>query len=330
MNPTQGIKILVADHRGAGTLGSMAPLASAGLELENSHTLGNTLQSLEDGHPEVIILDPLTRGGLVELEKVSEYLKTSHTGVLLVVDPSDPLPTIQAARSLGHRAYDLISRGAPIEEFLMRVDHLGQRVFSHSELQEARYRAMHDDLTDLLRPRAFNHRLFEHFSATQRHGLPMALVLMDLDRFGSINKRFSHTMGDRLIAEVGRAILDFLRAEDVGGRLGGDEFAMILPYTNRVDAARVVSRMRQRIERISARLDPAQNIQISTSLGFETFTGTDLDSVVTMREHAEWALKKAKNRGGNCGVYFRAPDEDAPKDEDEGFGASAVSPASPD
>ncbi len=326
MNPTQGIRILIADHRGQGTATWLASLESAGVELSSSQTLGHTLAVLDEDAPDVLILDPLTRGGLVELEKLSHYLGSARTGVLIVSDPEDPRPAIQACRSLGQRDFDLIHRKAPIEEYLLRVDHLSRRVFAHQELEEARYRAMHDDLTDLLRPRAFNHRLYEHFSATGRHGLPMALVLMDLDRFGSINKQFSHTLGDRLIGEVGRAIVDFLRAEDVGGRLGGDEFAMVLPYTNRVDAARVVQRMRQRIERISARLDPEYQVHVSTSLGFETYDGSDIDSVTTLREHAEEALKRAKHQGGNCGVYYRAPFGDNPG---QGQPAAPTGPLSP-
>ncbi|MEZ6005670.1 MAG: GGDEF domain-containing protein [Planctomycetota bacterium] len=309
MNSLQGMQLLVADHRGQGTAPWVRSLSSSGLEVASSLTLGSTLAHLENAPPELVILDPLTRGGSSELAKLADCLGTHLCGLLVVCDPGDTLPTLQACRHLGGRPFDLVPRGAPLEEFLLRLDHLSQRVFATRELEEARYRAMHDDLTDLLRPRAFNQRLYEHFSATQRHGLPMALVLMDLDRFGAINKNFDHTVGDRLIAEVGRAIGDFLRTEDVGGRLGGDEFGLILPYTSRVDAARVVSRMRQRIERIATRLDPENIIRVSTSLGFETYGGQDLDSVTTLREHAEWALKKAKQRGGNCGVYYRTPNE---------------------
>jgi GGDEF domain-containing protein len=65
----------------------------------------------------------------------------------------------------------------------------------------------------------------------------MALVLVDLDAFGRVNKDFDHTVGDRLIERVGAAIRSALRAEDVAGRLGGDEFGAILPYTGRIDAA---------------------------------------------------------------------------------------------
>jgi GGDEF domain-containing protein len=76
-----------------------------------------------------------------------------------------------------------------------------------------------------------------------------------------------------------------------------------------VDAAHVVQRIRQRIERISSRMNGANEIKISTSIGFETYDGKDLESAQILRDHAEKALKKAKARGGNCGVYYRGPDE---------------------
>lgn len=309
MKSTHGVRTLIGDHRGQGTTAWLTPLTSPGLEVDVSLTLGATLTYLADSNPQVLVLDPLTRGCIVELTRIAESLDPDISAVLLVVDPANPAPTIAAARALGAHAFDLVHRGAPVEEFLLRIEHLHERLCAKSDLTDARYRAMHDDLTDLLRPGAFNARLFEHFSATQRHSLPMALVLMDLDRFGAVNKTYDHPTGDRLIAEVGRTIGDFLRAEDVGGRLGGDEFAMLLPYTGRVDAAHVVQRIRQRIERISSRMDATQSIQISTSIGFETYDGKDLDSVAILREHAERALKKAKSRGGNCGIYFRTPDE---------------------
>lgn len=313
MKFSQGVRTLVGDHRDQGTTAWLTPLASAGLDVDVCTTLGATLSHLADAPPEVLVLDPLTRDCSVELTRIVELLDPAQCAILLVVDPVDPVPTIAAARILGAHTFDLIHRGSPAEEHQLRIEHLYERLCAHGDLAEARYRAMHDDLTDLLRPKAFNARLFEHFSATQRHDLPMALVLMDLDRFGAVNKTYDHTTGDRLIAEVGRTIGDFLRAEDVGGRLGGDEFAMLLPYTGRVDAAHVVQRIRQRIERVSSRLDAESSIHISTSIGFETYDGKDLESVTILREHAEMALKRAKARGGNCGVYYRTPEEPDPQ-----------------
>jgi diguanylate cyclase (GGDEF)-like protein len=135
----------------------------------------------------------------------------------------------------------------------------------------------------------------------------MALVLIDLDRFGSVNKSFDHVVGDRILAKVGEAVRKALRAEDVAGRIGGDEFAVLLPYTKKVDAAHVALRLLQEIRAVSGRFDGAATpIQVTTSLGFETFDGRDLANVELLRSHAELALRAAKSAGGDRGLYYRS------------------------
>jgi diguanylate cyclase (GGDEF)-like protein len=114
-----------------------------------------------------------------------------------------------------------------------------------------------------------------------------------------------------VISQVGGSIRAALRTEDVAGRLGGDEFAVVLPYTRTNDAAHVVQRLLDAIRGLSGPMPGARGtIDVSASIGFETFDGTDLDSSDTLRVHAEEALRLAKQGGGNRGVYFRAtPDE---------------------
>ena len=113
------------------------------------------------------------------------------------------------------------------EEVLMRLQRLEREALHMAEVRDLRHRAWHDDRTDLLRGRAFEARLGEHFSAAQRHSFDLGLVLIDLDGFGAINKEYDHTVGDILIEQVGEVIRRTLRAEDVAGRLGGDEFASV-------------------------------------------------------------------------------------------------------
>jgi diguanylate cyclase (GGDEF)-like protein len=189
----------------------------------------------------------------------------------------------------------------------MRIERLQRQKSGLVELDEMRYQAAHDDRTKLLRPHTFQARLREHFSAAQRHRLDLALLLVDLDDFGRVNKDFDHTVGDRVIARVGAVIRDTLRAEDVGGRLGGDEFAVVLPYTRKVDAARVVNRIRDQIRGLSGTIpDAPTSLCVSASLGFETYDGTDVDSVEGLRRHAEVALRQAKSAGGDRGLYYRS------------------------
>jgi diguanylate cyclase (GGDEF)-like protein len=188
----------------------------------------------------------------------------------------------------------------------MRIERVLTQCAHQMEIAELRHRALHDDGTGLLRPTAFQQRLGEHFGAAERHHLDLALVLVDLDHFGSFNKRFDHTVGDRILARVSEAIRASLRAEDVAGRIGGDEFAVLLPYTKKVEAAHVARRLLEKIREASGTYPGADvEVDVSASLGFETFDGGDLESLESLRAHAEIALRAAKRSGGDRGVYYR-------------------------
>ena len=297
--------LLVCDHRGEGLREALLPLASVGFRLETCGTLGETRAALERMTPDLVVIDPLARGGALELEQLREAREGSGIPILLIAAPLDPLPTLAATRDVTDTPCDVVRRDAPFEEFLLRIDRLRSEARRLEELEHMRFRAVHDDRTQLLRPTPFEDRLREHFSAAQRHRLELALVLIDLDRFGMVNKDHDHTVGDAVIGEVGRVVRDFLRAEDVGGRLGGDEFGLILPYTQRIDAARVVGRIRDQIAALSGPRGTGE-VRVTASIGFETYDGTDMDSVEVLRRRAELALRRAKERGGDQGLYYRS------------------------
>jgi len=299
--------LLVCDHRGDGLAETVRPLASVGFRLQISESMRRTLEQLPLVEPALIVIDPLSRGGTVELDRIEAAHRDAPVPVLLVADPSDPLPAVLASRNMNSAPWDVVYRDAPIEEYLMRIERLRGQLDRLDELKDLRYRAIHDDRTELLRPGPFQERLVEHFSAAGRHHFNMAFVLCDLDDFGRVNKDFDHTIGDQVIERVGAVIRNSLRAEDVGGRLGGDEFAVVLPYTRKVDAARVVNRMRDEIATLTGPIEGARKeLQISGSLGFETYDGHDLESVESLRRHAEIALRRAKVLGGNRGLYYRS------------------------
>jgi diguanylate cyclase (GGDEF)-like protein len=304
--------ILVCDHRGEGLAEALRPLAALGYRLEIASSVRESGAKLATTAPDLIVLDPLAGGGSLELSQVREALARPAPPIRLVADPANPLPAVLSARGLGAAAHDVVRRDAPFEEFLMRIDRVRRMAAAARELDEMRYRAAHDDRTELLRPATFQERLREHFAAAQRHRFDLALVLLDLDDFRVINKQHDHTVGDAVIERVGGVIRDSLRTEDVGGRIGGDEFAVVLPYTRRVDAARVVQRLRDAIAALTGRIATSDgrevDVRISASLGFETYDGSDLDSLSSLRRRAECALRAAKERGGGCAIYFRSLD----------------------
>lgn len=301
-------RLLLCDHRGAGLARATGPLRGAGHVVELSETLRATRAALEESVPDLVVLDPLVAAAGVELEELRTALAGSPaTPVLILSDPEDPGPALAAAAALGRTVQGLLRRDATTEELGWQVGRLLQEGARARELSDLRYRASHDDLTDLLRPLYFQARLQEHVSASQRHKLELALVLIDLDRFGQVNKSFDHTVGDRVLAFVAHAIRENLRSEDVAGRIGGDEFAIVLPYTGPLQAAATVRRLGQMIAALSGPVEGSTvELEVGASLGFETTEAGSVDSVEILRAHAEVALRRAKQAGGNQGVYYRS------------------------
>jgi len=309
-------RILVCDHRGGHLEETLQGLEGLGFLLDRSGSLRESLERMGSEPPDAILLDPLSPRGSAELAALERARVPGPNGgqrppspLLVLVETGDIEAALRTARVLEAGLWDVVPRAAKAEEIGLRLRRLLDLKQASLEMDELRHRASHDDRTDLLRPKAFQARIVEHFSAAQRHHHELALVLLDLDRFGAINKRHDHTVGDELITRVGEAIRRSLRVEDVAGRLGGDEFAVLLPYTGPLNASLVVNRLSTEIKKLSGRIGRAnEEVQVSASIGFETYSGQgkDLESLDTLRAHAERALRVAKQRGGDQGVYFRS------------------------
>lgn len=305
-----GVTVLVCDHRGEGTLARSRLLGQLGYSVLVSATLRRSLEMLAHSPPALVVLDSLAGLGQAEFEVVDRARRADGRTALLAVVADDGPSTglLAAVRGERHGPIDLVHRGASDEELAVRVEMLLRRIETRSELERLQHLATHDDRTDLLRPQVFQEQLRQHFSAAQRHQLDLGLLLLDLDDFGRINKLYDHTVGDEVIARVGAAVRRSLRAEDVAARLGGDEFCVLLPYTRKVDAARVVQRLLEQIPEATRELKVHPPLVVTASLGFETFNGEDVESEGQMRQHAEEALRHAKRSGGDRGVYYRSLD----------------------
>ena len=100
--------------------------------------------------------------------------------------------------------------------------------------------AITDGLTGLYNHRYFYERLNQEIARAQRYGLPLSLLMIDIDDFKQFNDRFGHPAGDLVLAEVGHILSTQLRAGiDIAARYGGEEFTIVLPNTTR-DGAQVV------------------------------------------------------------------------------------------
>jgi diguanylate cyclase (GGDEF)-like protein len=107
---------------------------------------------------------------------------------------------------------------------------------------------MTDPLTTLFNRRYFDGALEMEVGRSRRYSVPLALLMLDLDFFKSVNDIYGHVFGDQVLRRAGHVVRRAVRESDLACRFGGDEFAVILPQTERIGAYVVADRIRRRIE----------------------------------------------------------------------------------
>ena len=164
-----------------------------------------------------------------------------------------------------------------------------------------------DPLTHLPNRRSFDEDLDRERERSRRHGNPVALVMLDLDRFKEINDRYGHPYGDQVLTRVACSIRDTLRKSDSAYRLGGEEFAVIARETDVVGAQLLAERLRAEVEGTLS-TDEGDPVGVTASLGVAEL-GTDQPDLGRLVAAADTALYQAKRTGRNrveVGVSWRS------------------------
>jgi diguanylate cyclase (GGDEF)-like protein len=177
---------------------------------------------------------------------------------------------------------------------------------SRDEIQqkntELEHLATHDTLTGCLTRRAFFERMTRAHDEAQRNGSALSCLILDVDRFKSVNDTFGHAMGDRVIQEVGGHLIASLRATDIIGRYGGDEFLVGMPGCDLGQAIAIAEKIGRRIEtQCGAGISGPR---VTVSIGVATFGGGSSD-LASILQDADKALYYAKSRGRNQVAHVR-------------------------
>lgn len=164
--------------------------------------------------------------------------------------------------------------------------------------EELRRQAQHDPLTGLLNRRQLDEHLRQRGAEQARTGRGYSLLLLDLDYFKSINDRFGHEAGDRVLQEAAALFRRCARVEELVFRLGGEEFVMVLATDDAGEAFRAAERVRTEMQtlRVSRRgqILPA----VTVSIGIAVFPG-DAAEASALLNAADEALYAAKRDGRN-------------------------------
>lgn len=157
--------------------------------------------------------------------------------------------------------------------------------------------ALIDPLTGVHNRRAITEFAKQILAREVRPSKPMAIFMFDIDKFKSINDRFGHPVGDKVIRLLASTAKNALRQTDVFGRLGGEEFAAFLGNTDEKGAVIVAERVRLAFLEAAKVVDGTE-IGATVSIGV-TFTTNYKDEVDTLLSRADEALYEAKNTGRN-------------------------------
>ena len=188
------------------------------------------------------------------------------------------------------------------EGFVVTTRDVSERKAFEARLEEANRQleelAWHDALTGLANRRRFDQALVAEMRRAQRQGVPLALVVIDIDRFKAYNDGYGHPAGDTCLRTVAGAIESVLRRpSDMAARLGGEEFAVLLPNTAEDGLRLMTGRICDAVRMLALPHAGSEAGIVTVSAGAATRTPQGDNDQDTLMHLADQALYAAK-RGG--------------------------------
>jgi len=159
--------------------------------------------------------------------------------------------------------------------------------------------AITDGLTGLFNRRYMENHLTTLVDQAAARGKPIAVMVLDIDYFKSINDNHGHDAGDDVLREFSLRIRKCIRNIDLACRYGGEEFVLVMPETDKAVATMVAERLRRRIAAEPFSIaNGAKNLEVTISIGIAAAAGAN-DSAAAILKRADQALYRAKRDGRN-------------------------------
>lgn len=247
---------------------------------------------LESGEsPRLAVLDWMMPGldGVEICRRLRSLRREPYVYILLLTARTESQDLVEG---MDAGADDYLTKPFNAHELRVRI-RAGRRIL---DLQDAlRQQATHDGLTGVLNRNSILERLDQELARAARASEPVSVLMVDLDRFKSVNDAHGHLAGDAVLREAARRLQGASRAYDTIGRYGGEEFLVVLPGCGTADALSQAERLRDSIASMPF-LFEGSNLRVTASFGLTCTARTPSRDVVRI---ADEALYEAKASGRN-------------------------------
>jgi len=263
---------------------------------------------LADGDYEVVVVSMAMEGidPLRVCSQIRTLEKSRNLPIILVADEPDK-PKVVRGLELG--VNDFILRPVERNELMARVRTQVRRYRYSSELRKnlssTVAMAVIDGLTGLYNRRYFDRHMSVQLDKAREGEKSLALLMLDIDFFKSVNDTHGHGAGDEVLKEFAERLQANVRGIDLACRYGGEEFVVLMPNTDLHHAKTVAERIRHSVAQEPFETGTTQPLNITVSVGI-SINELETDTPDEMLKRADIALYRAKREGRNCIVYDAA------------------------
>lgn len=254
----------------------------------------NAIEICNEENIDLILLDIMMpeMDGFEVCTILKQKNKTKGIPIIFITAKTDE-DSMEAAYDIG--GIDYVTKPFKPKELIARVK---TQLRVQSLIQNLEHLASYDSLTNIYNRRKF----FEQSSIFFDMKDKVFVIMIDIDNFKSINDKYGHPFGDKILKKVTKSISKELKDGDIFGRLGGEEFAIICEEKTMIIIKNKAENIRYAVESIEvvANNGDSVNITISSGISSKNNANTNLDNLL---QEADNALYEAKKNGRNRNVF---------------------------
>jgi diguanylate cyclase (GGDEF)-like protein len=294
------VKIVIAEDQPVAALFLTRTLERMGHEVTLARDGEEAWEIVRDGSSALLISDwvmPRLDGPSL-CRRIRESKLPRYTYIILLTSRDSRIDRLEGLRA---GADDFLTKPPDADELAIRLE-IANRILSvHETLAERNSQlaelASVDELTGTKNRRRLRGDLESYTADAVGTGLPLSVVMLDIDHFKSYNDTYGHPAGDDVLRTIGKILARVVRRNDVVARYGGEEFAILLPTAGVDEAMEVAKRIRSAIAEW-----PWENRAITASLGVATLGAVTAPEMLV--ESADRALYHSKQAGRNRVTHY--------------------------